>query len=52
MTVLIAVAGVLCLAGFVALWLPGGLLLAGVALLWLASVRARNKREVVRRGAA
>lgn len=48
MTVLIAVAGVLCLAGFVALWPPGGLLLAGVVLLWIAAVRNNNKRKAVR----
>lgn len=49
MTVLIAVAGVLCLAGFVAVWLPGGLLLAGLGLLLLASARRANERKAVRR---
>jgi hypothetical protein len=39
--------GVLCLAGWVVMWLPAAPLLGGVGFLWLAAVRSANKRKAV-----
>jgi hypothetical protein len=44
-TALLAVLGVLFLAVFCVLWLPGVFLLVGVGLLGLAGLRSENKRK-------